>query len=291
MPASAAAANAAVPKLFAYNSSPLALPSFLEFLRNDIPSAGANYRSLLRSLTITTTGNRPRTVCTSIAHLITVRDSLLPVYDFDKLPPQPMVDFEVMCRKLISDANAAACLLAGVAPGKFDYPYPSASDSKVMACSDADYAALPLTAEDKEEFITSRSQIDNHLYELALRISSFYTIESSGRSAASLASNNGILLIYQLAEKRDKIEARAGAALTREWLQHCSIGLQSADLDIWLRFYERAEAIQLQLPPDRKSPNSVLATMYADKVREQGSDMSDREGSWKPPLLLTCQAN
>ena len=118
---STTAAVAAESKLFSFNSSPLALPSFLEFLRNHIPSCNANFRSLIRNVTITTSGNRPRTVCMSTAHLIASRDGLLNDYSFDKLPPQPFDKLEAVCRQAIFAANTAACLRDGGTHGQYQY--------------------------------------------------------------------------------------------------------------------------------------------------------------------------
>jgi len=165
MPVNAAAATAAVPKPYSFNSSPLQLPSFLEFLRNHIPASGANFRTLLRQMTITTSGNRPKTVCVSTAHLVAIRDGLLAEYSFDALPPQPFCALEVACRETISKANAAACLRNSGVPGQFEYPYPSKDDATVMAATDADFAALPISAEDS---VRPDEQIETFFIDICL---------------------------------------------------------------------------------------------------------------------------
>ena len=157
----------------------------------------------------------------STIHLIVVRDGLLKDYSFDNLPPQPFDQLEAVCRQAIFAANTAACLRDGGTHGQYQYPYPTSADATEVATSDADYASLTISADDRDEFMVSRTQLESSLYDLSLKISSFFSIDSSGRSAASMAGNNGIVFIDQLCSKRDKIEARAGAALSREWLHHC----------------------------------------------------------------------
>jgi hypothetical protein len=243
---------------FSFNGSPLDLPAFMEFLRNHLPGVDSKHRSLLRDLTVSTAGNRPRVACMSSVHAIAVRDRLI-AFSFDSLPPMPFSALESKCRERMREVNVQALIDSGKQPGSFDYPYPSANSATVMASSEVDFASLPFSVEDREEYFISLRLIEDSLYSLANTIVGLYSIDSMGRADSEKHANNGIMLLQDLQLRRDHIKSRAGAALTRQWNAHVSRGLTSSDHAGWMIYYEKAVELQRAMPADRKQHDSVLA--------------------------------
>ena len=239
-----------------WDHSPIKLPAYYHDIVEFVSARKAAYRSLVKTHSARASGSKPYVLTISTAHTVAIRDKLFADFTFEDLPPE---DFESFVRQAISRANAAHLVatsgdpdaLSKPKPSGYHFPYPNQAGDGPAATT-LDFNALNISAADALVFKTDPQAIDDLLYEYCQTIIKTFASEAKGITVKSECSDNGLAVLRYLHGRVQKVRARTGAALTREWEQHMSRGIEGATIDAWNTFYGKAFTLQRAMPKPRR---------------------------------------